>query len=955
MNIKSNTMGTVFLHGLLWGFLAPQTLLIAINLHGWNLIKGEANTAEVAVALQILLFESFIIVATILIFLLYTFRIIGINWKLILVSLTAHVAYMFFFLFNLSDAIPNTIQPWILSEGNIGRWNITLLMPGAFLSLYVLTRVSFSRVKKSTGNLLVILLTLGVPVIWYLIVSLMQPLWLGQFSTVISIIIATISVTVFLAAVIRLFDYMLHKDSSGRFVAKHYIIATLLGLAAPLGGLTLNDTIPFPADFQITIIYVLTVLNGLLLILKPSDSALSPFRLFLRCTFIPFIFYIFLVFLPFLPLSLFAILLVGAGLLMLTPLALGLFQAKVTKAEFDFSEIRIGTNKSVLIAVAGFLIMPSYFITQTYLDKSAIEISMNYFYSHDPAKPVLSDEQIERSARSLVQLRDRKMDAQLPYISGIYNSIVFGELVLPDKKIERMYRWLTNSKMSPQETSMFSSSGRSVSRSRSIGSVAPKRNITIQDIQQSTISDHKVSLHLTLKNNLADTHSLYVDKIHIPDGVFVTGLRLKIEGEWVEGRIFDKKTALWVFRKITEVRKDPALLHYVSTNVLELRVYPFPKMGIREVEVDFEFHSIIDSKISIGEHQIDLNPKFNVPSILSDKGKVLVTGMDALSFKRTPYLHFILDYSIGSKLSIDEYIVMISQVSDELNIPNFKITAANIGSSKQEKMPMLNIDERSKIDAHIQSIKLKERGGFWVQQAIAKEIVRTNNSLNEKNLSQVPVFVIIGGRPISNREKVKLTQWSWLIPDMKTWYRFNNGKLEGYSVAPNGEATFDSSLVVASKSGAKVHIFRANTSSIIEHIDNEKFQMFEPIKKRFVDVGADIEVSRLQNKPDTNWLTYAQSWTNWRTAHLDPSAIELKRIEFHALSQKNNFLLPLTSFIVVESESQWEILKRKEKQGLNNHSSLEFDNQEQTSEPPWWLMLICVLGYLFYRRKIIDA
>jgi len=63
----------------------------------------------------------------------------------------------------------------------------------------------------------------------------------------------------------------------------------------------------------------------------------------------------------------------------------------------------------------------------------------------------------------------------------------------------------------------------------------------------------------------------------------------------------------------------------------------------------------------------------------------------------------------------------------------------------------------------------------------------------------------------------------------------------------------------------------------------------------------------------------------------------------------------LTFFIVVESELQWEILRRKEKQGLSNHSSLEFDNQEQTSEPPWWVMLACVLGYLFYRRRTIEV
>jgi hypothetical protein len=60
-------------------------------------------------------------------------------------------------------------------------------------------------------------------------------------------------------------------------------------------------------------------------------------------------------------------------------------------------------------------------------------------------------------------------------------------------------------------------------------------------------------------------------------------------------------------------------------------------------------------------------------------------------------------------------------------------------------------------------------------------------------------------------------------------------------------------------------------------------------------------------------------------------------------------LLPTTSLIVVESASQWEILKRKEKQSLNNHSALDFEEEQETPEPVWWLLLAALLGFLYYR------
>lgn len=58
-------------------------------------------------------------------------------------------------------------------------------------------------------------------------------------------------------------------------------------------------------------------------------------------------------------------------------------------------------------------------------------------------------------------------------------------------------------------------------------------------------------------------------------------------------------------------------------------------------------------------------------------------------------------------------------------------------------------------------------------------------------------------------------------------------------------------------------------------------------------------------------------------------------------------LLPTTSMIVVERDAQWKILERKEKQSLSNHSALDFEEEQETSEPSWWISLLFLIMFLY--------
>ncbi|MCP4236999.1 MAG: MSEP-CTERM sorting domain-containing protein, partial [Aestuariibacter sp.] len=563
------------LQSTLWFILAPQATLIALNIYAWDLVGGEANREEAGWAAAILFFEVSMLITSFAVYWFCRKGSLTIGRSIMLISLTAHIAYMWFFLTYVGHAIPSNIQLWILDAGNVWRWNITLSMPGAFVSLFAFSKEVYTGIKSSRGRLISLGISIAAPLIWYLFVVLMQPTWSGQYRIWGGIVFSSIMVTVFLGAMIVLFDSLVHKKFTSKMVEKHYILVLLLGFAMPLGGLYFNRIIPFPVDFQSTGVYLLTVFNGLILSLKPGGTYLS-LKLFLRCVCLPFTLYFFIVFLPFLPISLFAVFAAGAGFLILTPLVLGMFQMRITLADYKTLRDNTGKQKALALALTGFLVLPGGFVAEAVLEKNALNTVLDYFYTHDFDDSPPTEHQLSSAKKALVQLRDRKLGIQLPYISGLYNATVFGGMVLSDKKIAQSYRWLSNDKLPEYKASLFAR-GNSFSGRRLLPDfsfVAPERNVTVSNIEQASVHDNKTTLRLALQNQTDARHSLFVGRLKIPEGVFVSGLRLKIDGDWVSGKVFDKKTALWVFQKITEVRRDPAIIYYRSPDTAELRVYP---------------------------------------------------------------------------------------------------------------------------------------------------------------------------------------------------------------------------------------------------------------------------------------------------------------------------------------------------------------------------------------------
>ncbi len=942
------------LQSILWLIFVPQITLVALNIYAWDLVGGEANKKEAGWAGAILFFEVSMLIFSAAVYWFARNGKLVIGRAIMLISLITHVTYMWFSLTHVGQAIPNSIQLWILDAGNVGMWNITLFMPGAFVSLFALSKEVYTGIKSSRRRLLAFAISISSPLIWYLFVTLMQPTWSGQYRIWGGIVLASIVVTAFLGAIIILVDNLIHKEFTSKLVEKHYILVLLLGFAMPLGGLYLNSTIPFPVDFQSTNVYLLTVFNGLILLLKPGGSYLS-LKLFLRCVCFPFILYFFVVFLPFLPISLLAIFAAGAGFLILTPLVLGLFQMRITLDDYKTLRSNVGTHKALAIALTGLLVLPGGFVAEAVLEKNALNTVLDYFYAHNFDDSPPTEHQLTSAKKALVQLRDRKLGLQLPYISGLYNATVFGSMVLSDKKIAQSYKWLSNEKLPEYKASVFGM-GSGFGGRRSLprfNLIAPERNVTISNIAQSSMHDNKTTLRVSLQNQTDTTHALFIGELNIPEGVFVSGLRLKIDGDWVNGKVFDKKTALWVFQKITEVRKDPAIVYYKSPTTAELRVYPFPEKGIREVELDLVYHEAIDATVQIGDRSIDLNPAWNNGSVITKDGKTSIdTTLPEFTVSRKPYIHFILDYSKGSKLSTKDYIGSMQAISNELGITQLKIVAANVSVTNNAVHNLLDIGNEDEVINEIDNIKLAEIGGFWTEQVIAREILNISSLSTYETVTNVPIFVVVSSHSSKLDKDVNLDDWAWLIPDMNAWYSYQGKDLVRHAIseatAPNPAEPEEKKGVVILKHEEQLYTFSARQSSILDWEANEKIEIYKPASNKFVPVVANGTNSFDENKA---WAAYAAIWARWKKLSLNPSSIEAERSNFLHLSKDKNLLLPLTSFIVVESESQWKILERKEKQAIGNHSALDFENTQETSEPPWWLLLACMLLFVYLSEK----
>ncbi|HEY5791672.1 MAG TPA: MSEP-CTERM sorting domain-containing protein, partial [Chthoniobacterales bacterium] len=746
------------------------------------------------------------------------------------------------------------------------------------------------------------------------------------------------------------------------------ILTTVVALLGPLGGLLLNQWIRFPSDFQMPAVYALAILNGLLLVLPNFSHPLLHRAVWLaQCAMFAFTAYFFAVFLPLLPLAPLSLLFLGFGSLMYVPSLLFLLHGYRLLDGFR-AEVRDGGKwLPALLGISALLAWPAGYTLQARGDRAALHQALDYLQYPDYSRNARFSGSLGALHSSLIHIRDFKQGFYLPYLSEYYNWLAFDNLTLSQNKLDALAKTFFGQPLpkleAKQDFALFlRGNGRARNVSEALGGIQgerPSANAVIENITTATKLDRgmaRTTAAITIHNPAAGATE-FQSAISMPPGVMISGMWLTIGTERVPGRIFEERSALWVYQKITEVRpvaRDPAILRYTGPAVAELRVYPVESGAPRQVEVEFLYPDGLDPDIRIGARELAIAPSEtpSAPSLgVSGDGSFSVTLPEkaAAAFpkvSRKPYLHFLVDVSANSKFRDPELLKeAIRQAAGAF---------PSAPSAREARLSFVNFETRDfGMDGRLPISELLNlpandfrpprdffRGGFLGFRAVKETLWRHHRALSASDgqaLKSFPRIVILHGSsdPMPPDETGNLAEFARLLPDSAGFWSFKNGNLpmEFTPFDPRHQGEDDRPVRIFQVGGER---FAASLDGPVSYTSIraaisslEKIEAFDAASGRFVPAGPPLvqPASPDYNRAIGPWsLEFGRIFEPF--AHRGDALGTLLK-----LCRETGILVPSVAYMVVENTAQWRILERTEKKALKGHEALALSEPAVTPEP----------------------
>lgn len=934
----------------LWLWVLPIGLLLVLNLQSYWLIEGNMDDSQRQSAYWLGVSNLVNLLAGLGLYLFVKSRSPAKSTTnlIALPVVVIQIAYLWQATAISFSMLPETVTLWIYPSSRYFYHQYAFCMLPLFWGIIQIACGNVSFLSKKIGINLA--MAIGAPVCLYLVFYIlfkMAPDWFLDIGPVyFAIIIIGLSLLMFVGLIRAL---MLIFSKLGDWNPRKHIIAILLiALAMPIGGLLLNRKIPFPVNFQAWEVYALVVVNTIFLIAATLYTKRAPrLSFWLICGSFPFTLYFFVVFLPYTPISILGCIAMGSGFLVLTPTFLfALHTYQLMRARRIAREKDPG--KGLLLGgLICFLVLPSFFTARGLMDKSALNAALDFTFT-----PNLTSESIEYSGsrinlrRALANHRNYKNGIYYPLLSDFYSWLVFDNLVLPDQKIETLELRFFGAKgstenLDPAAMPLSFWGSRSVrDRNRMPRGIPPSRNVEITDqsLQVTALSEKSAQATLTVElTNMGPAAAEYINKLAVPPGVLIKGFRLHIDGTPVPGRIFEKKTALWVYTMIRDAeRRDPGLLVYNHPSEVELRVFPINQGNPATVEIDFlipESADAIDAPESLPD-PAELIPLLHPDSAQLAQGKNF-TYIAPLQTGRLPqvprekYLHLIIDRSgqNGFEGSLYEAKKLAQDHFPEIDELKLTLANYNVVPLKEEN------DERLGL--------LPNSGGLDLDKAIAQSIARyTAERLDHTSgtVPKEPIFVVISRAAI--REQPTLEK-------AKIW-KSQLSELQIHSIGRDGAINLLQKQGAQSPAlvrvGDAIRPAHPNRSLIFPASDAPP-QYFDPAGS-----GDWHPLEHSRHMPDEFWTEAIALWVdNHRYAASPGSApIDLKTLV--QTSRETGILIPASSYIVVENEAQWRMLEKKEGQKLEQNEALDF---LETPAPSTIFIVVGFAAWLVWRRRIM--
>ncbi|WP_339608093.1 MSEP-CTERM sorting domain-containing protein [uncultured Roseivirga sp.] len=850
-----------------------------------------------------------------------------------IISLLVNIAFLYYYWTVASILIPSSIPNWMLPDNTLFYLSIAL-MPTLVHSLYVLV-IHLTPRNSKTKPWHNILCAISIPLAWYLFFQLILPIWQpldSNFSEHIGIIFMVLTTIIFLFFVVR-YVYLVGFVKKNRWKESSLAWRIIFALILPIIGLTLNNQQGnLFGDFSNPWFYIIVIINSIAVCMPTDGNPKKRIVIFaLRSTVFTYILYFFLVFLPYLPLSVLLIIIVGSGFLLLAPLILIIIQSNDLFSDFEFLTRYYSRRKLYVMLLSGFLFLPIC-ITVNYLnDRVVLHKALEYvFEDHElnKAKPDVRLASLDRAVTTLKTHKSNDFDfgTPKPILTPYYNWLVLDHMTLSDYKIHIL------------EEVFFGTTESSESRNQVLGATnRPNDNFemlsakpTSQYFPQGDYWKTTVELNIRNNNHLSQL-SEFVTSFELPDGVWISDYYLWVEGKKESGILSEKKSATWLYQQIVQGPRDPGIVYYTSGNSISYRVFPFKGGETRKSGIEFIHKEPLT--IQIDNQSIQLGTpedSYSSEALSSSTAFYLGTQLKQRlpQMKRQPYLHFILDGSVGNESNLKAYLDQIKRFSKytsiSLNEAKVSLASAELMTTELGQMATTNFDFK---------------GGFFLEKAFKNLLVDQFMSPTES----FPIFVILSNDINSAVFTKDLADYTFTVPEISEFYVLNlNQELTAHSMIGNTleglpitsiPDSFRPTVKWVSNNGNNYYLSDNNRPSIIPKIGNEEaFPTFQ-----------------LDNEWQYGLATQGE-WGSFRFGNSQPQETWLRLVKS---SFKSQIMNPTTAFIALENESQKELLRRKQEQVLSGKQSLDFgEDVHRMSEPSIIWLLIMAIALWFLRRKL---
>lgn len=468
-----------------------------------------------------------------------------------------------------------------------------------FLSATILVGAGLGRiataewsVSRGENAAIVAILGVGFPFLFFCMMRLGSST-VGVPSWVVTSIVVVCGVSLFIA-LFRVVFGLAKCLGDPRAVSRgaDLGLTLLFALALPLGGLTLNLKMPFPADFANPWAWGLVVWTTLVLVPRVSDhQRFGRLVWFLQWTAFPFVLYFFILFIPFMPLAIIAVIFVGTGFLILAPTLL--FRWTTAKLAAQYAALRArGVPKKTLVvlAILGSFVLPVGFAVDVEIERVGLQALLAWHTGEDFSKPEeplpVSD---YRARRIVANANDFAFGSEIPFLSAYRTWRVYGGLYLADQLREELNVRVAGRTSGRElddgqaDRNVFGSifggnMGRRNARVDWRWRVRPPKT-TDCTVALGAVTNHEFEVQLKVRG-LKFGDAEFIADLGFPAGAWVGGLELQMpDGSWKAGHLSERKAAEWVYRKITEQRRDPSILTTDGPGRGHLKVFPVPPSG----------------------------------------------------------------------------------------------------------------------------------------------------------------------------------------------------------------------------------------------------------------------------------------------------------------------------------------------------------------------------------------